>query len=295
MGVVKGEVFMPELPEVETIRLGLEKLVIEKKLSGLEILCEKSFKGDKDILIGQKIVGLERRGKALLIEWSNGRWLMIHLRMTGQLIFVDGDERFAAGHPDEGFCEEMPNRKTRVVFVFSDGSHLFFNDQRKFGFCSVLTQDELREDKFLKKLAPEPWAMAEGELFERLQKHRKTTIKAAILDQTVIAGVGNIYADESLYAAGIWPAQKVEDLTRTEIDGLWKEIIRIMRLAIESGGSTMKDYVRADGTRGDYLDKFAQVFRREGRVCGRCGGVILKTKVAGRGTHYCPNCQKAKG
>ena len=130
MGVVKGEVFMPELPEVETIRLGLEKLVIEKKLSGLEILCEKSFKGDKDILIGQKIVGLERRGKALLIEWSNGRWLMIHLRMTGQLIFVDGDERFAAGHPDEGFCEEMPNRKTRVVFVFSDGSHLFFNDQR---------------------------------------------------------------------------------------------------------------------------------------------------------------------
>lgn len=295
MGVVKGEVFMPELPEVETIRLGLEKLVIEKKLSGLEILCEKSFKGDKDILIGQKIVGLERRGKALLIEWSNGRWLMIHLRMTGQLIFVDGDERFAAGHPDEGFCEEMPNRKTRVVFVFSDGSHLFFNDQRKFGFCSVLTQDELREDKFLKKLAPEPWVMAEGELFERLQKHRKTTIKAAILDQTVIAGVGNIYADESLYAAGIWPAQKVEDLTRTEIDGLWREIIRIMRLAIESGGSTMKDYVRADGTRGDYLDKFAQVFRREGRVCGRCGGVILKTKVAGRGTHYCPNCQKAKG
>ena len=295
MGVVKGEVFMPELPEVETIRLGLEKLVIEKKLSGLEILCEKSFKGDKDILIGQKIVGLERRGKALLIEWSNGRWLMIHLRMTGQLIFVDGDERFAAGHPDEGFCEEMPNKKTRVVFVFSDGSHLFFNDQRKFGFCSVLTQDELREDKFLKKLAPEPWAMAEGELFGRLQKHRKTTIKAAILDQTVIAGVGNIYADESLYAAGIWPAQKVEDLTRTEIDGLWREIIRIMRLAIESGGSTMKDYVRADGTRGDYLDKFAQVFRREGRVCGRCGGVILKTKVAGRGTHYCPNCQKAKG
>ena len=295
MGVVKGEVFMPELPEVETIRLGLEKLVIEKKLSGLKILCEKSFKGDKDILIGQKIVGLERRGKALLIEWSNGCWLMIHLRMTGQLIFVDGDERFAAGHPDEGFCEEMPNRKTRVVFVFSDGSHLFFNDQRKFGFCSVLTQDELREDKFLKKLAPEPWAMTEGELFERLQKHRKTTIKAAILDQTVIAGVGNIYADESLYAAGIWPAQKVEDLTRTEIDGLWREIIRIMGLAIESGGSTMKDYVRADGTRGDYLDKFAQVFRREGRVCGRCGGVILKTKVAGRGTHYCPNCQKAKG
>ena len=285
---------MPELPEVETIRIGLNERVIGKKLKRLGVLCEKSFRGDAKNIIGQRISSVKRRGKALLVEWSNGMWLMIHLRMTGQLVFVDHGERFAAGHPDEGFCETMPNKKTRVIFLFDDDSALYFNDQRKFGFCVVMTKDELDADKFLVKLAAEPWEMSAEEFRKNLQRRRKTSIKAAILDQTVVAGVGNIYADESLYAAGIWPGEIVESLSEQEMNQLLIEIRRIMKLAIDSGGSTMKDYVKADGTRGDYLDKFAKVFRKEGKKCDRCGSEILKTKVAGRGTHYCPICQVKK-
>ena len=285
---------MPELPEVETIRIGLERLLLGRRLKSINILCEKSFRGRASDLIGAEVVDVKRRGKALLMKWSNGKWLMIHLRMTGQIIFVDSRERFAAGHPDESFCEEMPGRQTRVIFLFDDDSNLYFNDQRKFGFCSVMTLSQLKADKFLNKLAPEPWDMSSEEFCARLRRHQNTSVKAAILDQAIVAGLGNIYADESLYAAEIWPGERVADLDDGELRRLQREAIRVMRLAIDAGGSTMRDYVRADGTRGDYLDKFAQVFRRNGEKCKKCGAIIEKTKIAGRGTHYCPKCQCPK-
>ena len=282
---------MPELPEVETIRRGLDKFIVGQTIKKVHILCEKSFRGDQKYLEDQKIVKIDRRGKALLIQLANKMWMMIHLRMTGQLIYV-GDEKFAAGHPDGGFTEKMPGRHTRVYFDFADGTQLFFNDQRKFGFIAVMDELGIASDSFLTKLGPEPWDMEPDAFFEMLQRHKKSPVKAVVLDQSNIAGVGNIYADEGCYYAGILPWRCCGDIERDEADKLLEGLATVMQRSIDSGGSTMKDYVRADGTKGSYLEKFAQVFRREGLECPRCGGIIEKTRAAGRGTHFCKGCQK---
>ena len=282
---------MPELPEVETIKRGLEKYIVGKKIRKLHILCEKSFRGEPQLVEGQSIVGITRRGKALLMKLSNGLTVMAHLRMTGQMIY-DGAERFAAGHPDESFREKMPGRFTRIYVDFEDGTHLYFNDLRKFGFWAVMDDLALATDKFLTNLGPEPWGMKPADFRAMLSRHAQAPVKAVILDQHNIAGVGNIYADEGCFYAGVLPWRKCGSLTRAEADKLLEGLCSVMQASIDSGGSTMKDYVRADGTRGDYLEKFAQVFRREGCECPRCGGEILKTRTAGRGTHYCGGCQK---
>lgn len=280
---------MPELPEVETIRRGLDKFIVKKKLMRVTVLCEKSFVGAVSDAFGM-VTGLRRYGKALIIDLDNGKSLMIHLRMTGQLIY-DGAERYAAGHPSENFVAELPNKQTRVVMEFNDGT-LYFNDQRKFGFIKVLETAAVEEDAFIKKLAPEPWKMEVDEFYAKLQRHKNAPIKAVILDQTIICGLGNIYADEALFAAGIHPERKAGMVSRAEAEELLKDARMVMERSIESGGSTMATYVKADGTKGDYLEKFAQVFRREGQPCVRCGNEIQKIRVAGRGTHVCTECQK---
>lgn len=277
---------MPELPEVETIRRGLNKFIVQKRLSSTDILCAKSFIGQP---ITGTITGLRRFGKALVIDLDNKNSLMIHLRMTGQLIY-DGEERYAAGHPSDNFTADLPNRQTRVVLHLDHGT-LYFNDQRKFGFIKVLPTDAVENDPFIQKLAPEPWQMTTAALYTKLQKHPKSCIKATLLDQTIICGLGNIYADEALFAAKIHPERKSGTLTEAETDALLKAARDVMTKSIESGGSTMRTYVKADGTKGDYLELFAQVFHREGQPCPRCGHEIIKTRVAGRGTHICERCQ----
>lgn len=282
---------MPELPEVETIRRGLSNFIIEKKLKNSVILCEKSF-------IGKPTTGtvknIRRFGKALVIDLDNNFSLMVHLRMTGQLIYDDNiAERYAAGHPSDNFIADLPNKQTRVILEFDSGK-LYFNDQRKFGFIKVLPTKEIENDNFIKKLAPEPWKMSAADFYKRLQKHKNSCIKATILDQTIICGLGNIYADEALFLSHIHPARKSGSISKTEADLLLKSARKVMDRSIASGGSTMATYVKADGTTGDYLEKFAQVFRREGKKCSLCGEKIVKIKVAGRGTHICPHCQELK-
>jgi formamidopyrimidine-DNA glycosylase len=279
---------MPELPEVETIRRGLSKFIIKDKIKSTKILCEKSFIGAPQTAT---IKGIRRFGKALVIDLDNGKSLMVHLRMTGQLIY-DGKERYAAGHPSENFVDKLPNKQTRVILRLENGT-LYFNDQRKFGFIKVLETREVENDSFIKKLAPEPWDMNVDEFYTRLKKHN-APIKAIILDQAIICGLGNIYADESLFAAKIHPKTKANTLTKSQAENLLAAMKDVMEKSIASGGSTMKDYVKADGTRGDYLDKFAQVFNRAGKKCPVCGTTIEKIRVAGRGTHFCPSCQKEK-
>ncbi len=281
---------MPELPEVETIKRGLCQFIVKKKLIRTTILCAKSF-------IGEPVTGavkdIRRFGKALIIDLDNQKSLMIHLRMTGQLIY-DGEERYAAGHPSENFTAELPNKQTRVILEFDDGV-LYFNDQRKFGFIKVLPTSEVEKDAFIKKLAPEPWTISVDELYEKLQRHKNSAIKPTILDQTIICGLGNIYADEALFASKIHPERKCGTITREETELLIENAKDVMEKSIASGGSTMATYVKADGTKGDYLDFFAQVFHKEGQPCPRCGTKIIKIKVAGRGTHICPHCQKKEG
>lgn len=278
---------MPELPEVETIKRGLLKFILNKKIVQIEVLEKKQFIGNVSSAI---VVSIRRFGKALVIDLDNGYSLMIHLRMTGQLIWR-GKENFAAGHPSENFVAELPNKQTRVIFKFADGV-LYFNDQRKFGFVKVLKTQDVEKDDFIKKLAKEPWQMDAKELYDKFQRHKNAPVKAVILDQTIIAGLGNIYADESLYFANVHPETKAGDLSMEQVEKILVGARTVMDASINSGGSTMATYVRADGTRGDYLEKFAKVFRREGQSCERCGAKIVKIKVAGRGTHICPECQK---
>lgn len=281
---------MPELPEVETIKRGLSKFIIKQNLKQTTILCEKSFIGTPTK--GQ-IIKIRRFGKALIIDLDNHKSLMIHLRMTGQLIYEPDNkkDRFAAGHPSENFVDDLPNKQTRVILKLDHGT-LYFNDQRKFGFIKILETEEVKNDAFIKKLAKEPWDMPSAEFYQKLQKHQNSPIKAVILDQTIIAGLGNIYADESLFKSKIHPKTPSGALSKEQAALLLKNAAAVMTTAIESGGSTMKDYVKADGTRGDYLDKFAQIFNKTGQSCPVCGTKIIKIRVAGRGTHICPNCQK---
>lgn len=207
---------------------------------------------------------------------------------------VSSDIRFGAGHPNESLIGALPDASTRVIIVFTDGSHLFFNDQRKFGWMKLFPTIEVPNISFMQKVGPEPLedAFTADIFYERLQRRKNTTIKAAILDQTVLAGVGNIYADEGLWGAKIHPAARVRDVPREKIDALWRELREVMTLAIEKGGSTNKNYVNAEGKRGSYMD-FARVFRREGLPCPRHPDVLIeKIRVAGRGTHVCPVCQE---
>ncbi|MDO4746995.1 MAG: bifunctional DNA-formamidopyrimidine glycosylase/DNA-(apurinic or apyrimidinic site) lyase [Candidatus Saccharibacteria bacterium] len=283
---------MPELPEVETIRRGLDQFIKHQKILTITVNCEKSFQGPKDKAENHSVVALRRFGKALIIDLDNHYSLMIHLRMTGQLIYDPDNQsdRYAAGHPSDNFTATLPNKQTRVIIKLSHGN-LYFNDQRKFGFIKVLPTAEVENDSFIRKLAKEPWVMAPTEFYDKLQHHPHSCIKATILDQSIICGLGNIYADEALFAAQIHPERESGSLTKSEATKLLKAACEVMDKSIASGGSTMQTYVKADGTKGDYLELFAQVFRRQNQPCPRCGTTIQKIKVAGRGTHLCPHCQ----
>jgi formamidopyrimidine-DNA glycosylase len=289
---------MPELPEVETVRLGLSVFLPGREIAAVEHNWPKSFPNAeadvKQFLVGAKVVGVERRAKILLIELSSKYSLVIHLKMTGQLVFRGkAGEHFGAGHPSDSLIGELPDRSTRVVISFSDGSKLFFNDQRKFGWIWLVPTAEVPNIDFLKKVGPEPLStnFTWKSLRERLKRRPNTNVKAALLDQTVIAGIGNIYADESLWGAKIHPATLVKNLSDAKIKKLHESLVTVLKLSIEKGGSTDRNYVKAEGKRGSYLT-FANVFRREGQPCPRCDTTIIKTKVAGRGTHLCPRCQR---
>lgn len=331
---------MPELPEVETVRRGLEPLILQKKIIQVKPEPGKCFQGDTSDIEGAKVVNLRRFGKALVIDLDNGNSMMVHLRMTGQLIWrgslsrpissldlasarsLDNESSslrssdlprtrteltspqdepdvsaahtdFAAGHPSKNFTAELPNSQTRVEFDFEDGK-LFFNDQRKFGFVKILPTSEVEQDKFIASLGPEPWDMKPAELYQKCQRHARAPIKAVLLDQKVIAGIGNIYADESLFYAGVHPETRAGELDEAEVAKILEGARNVMLASIDSGGSTMATYVKPDGSTGDYLELFAEVFRRDGQPCKRCGTEIIKMRVAGRGTHICPKCQKIK-
>lgn len=287
---------MPELPEVETVRIGLARLLPGHTVLDVEFDWPKGFPNDstavKEFLIGAKVKAARRRAKVLLIDLDSDYTLVIHLKMTGQLVYRSTHEKFGAGHPNDSLIGELPDKSTRVIFTLNDAK-LFFNDQRKFGWVKLLPTDEVMEMSFFKKVGPEPLdpEFTAKDFIKRLDRRANSGIKAVLLDQSVIAGVGNIYADESLWAAKIHPSVLVKDLSKARLAKLFTELQYVLTLSIEKGGSSDKNYVNAEGKKGSYTD-FAKVFRLEGTPCPRCGRVIEKTRVAGRGTHVCLNCQK---
>lgn len=329
---------MPELPEVETIKRGLGKLLPGKTIANVTFDNPKSFPNvpsdARRFIIGAKIVKVRRRAKMLMIELDSNYTLVIHLKMTGQLVYVRTrgssvishqssvkkedrkqntedsapSERFGGGHPSDSLIGKLPDKSTRVIFdltyqenVIGRTSHkaeqsvakLFFNDQRKFGWVRLIPTNEVPNIDFFKKVGPEPLdsKFTSSEFINRLQKRKNTSIKAAILDQSVIAGIGNIYADESLWRAKIHPSSLVKYLSTRKLNKLFDEIRYVLKLSIAKGGSTDRNYVDAEGKKGSYLS-FANVFRREGQDCPRCSAKIVKIRVTGRGTHICPKCQK---
>lgn len=288
---------MPELPEVETVKRGLDKYLKGHRIESYRVLRDKSFSNDLSsanrFMVDATIIGVARRAKLLLINLSSNYTLVVHLKMTGQLVYrSDKGRDFGAGHPNDSLVSKLPDSTTRVIIVLN-GARLFFNDQRVFGWMKLIPTPEINEAQFIKKLGPEPLlrSFTTKVFIEQVRRRNRSKIKPVILDQTVLAGVGNIYADEALWHAKIHPETRVEDISDTRLSALRASIVRVLKLGLAKGGSTDRNYVDAEGKKGSYLS-FAKVFRREGEVCERCGTEIRKLKVAGRGTHVCETCQK---
>lgn len=289
---------MPELPEVETVKRGLSRLLAGKAVAEVEVSSDRSFPNDptlvKQFLIGADIATVRRRAKVVLIDLSTAYSLVIHLKMTGQLVYRGDDEDWGAGHPTDSLIGELPDKSTRVQFNFTDGSRLFFNDQRKFGWAKLIATPEVAEMPFFQKLGPEPLEKDFTlEAFKDRLVRRRSNIKAVLLDQSTLAGVGNIYADESLFVAGIHPTRTASDLSDIEIKKLHGAVRQVLQTAIDKGGSSSRNYVDALGINGNYLE-YAFVYGRAGLPCRKCETPIEKIRVAGRGTHFCPVCQRPK-
>lgn len=266
---------MPELPEVETIKRELEKAVLNKKITRVVVHNNKVIKGISPLLF---IKGLQnccinnifRKGKLLVLELSCGKSLCIHLKMTGQLVYP-------------GTASE-----SRVSFYFSDGTILDFNDRRLFGELRLI--EDWRSLKFIRELGPEPFDITTGE-FQRMLSDRKTKIKPLLLDQKFISGIGNLYAAEALFRAKIHPLRQAFSLSESEKEALFKEITVVLKEAIVHKGSSIDQYVQLSGKAGGYA-QYHKVYGKDGSFCLVCGAKIQRISVGGRGTYFCPKCQK---
>ncbi|MEM6997582.1 MAG: bifunctional DNA-formamidopyrimidine glycosylase/DNA-(apurinic or apyrimidinic site) lyase [Patescibacteria group bacterium] len=289
---------MPELPEVETVVVGLRRLLPGHKVIRVKFDWPKSFQSSeadtKQFLFGAEVIDVRRRAKTIIIDLTSGYSLVIHLKMTGQLVYVQKSNKsehlFGAGHPNDSLLGDLPDKTTRVEFELDDHAMLFFNDVRKFGWVRLLPTATLDEVNFLKKLGPDALSVDVAE-FVKLFKVRKKSIKACLLDQTIVAGCGNIYADEALWMSQIHPSTKANNLSKKKLTELHANLQDVLRLSIQKGGSSNKNYVNAEGRQGSYLD-FANVYQRADEACNRCGDTIKRIVVAGRGTHICESCQR---
>lgn len=270
---------MPELPEVETIAQGLTPFLVGRRLTGLEVLSATSLKGQKKQaearLVGQAICRVWRRAKLLFLDLESRDRVAFHLKMTGRLLIMPG--------------EATVNKATRLVFHLDSGQKLFFDDQRRFGFGAVLTPMDLEHWSFFTTLGPEPLEIGAKAFADRFQG-RTGRIKPLLLDQRVIAGIGNIYADESLHRAKIHPTRRVMDLSFDDLRRLHGHVVEVLTQAIGLGGSSFKDYVDGLGRKGSFQDTFA-VYGRANQSCIRCRTKLQSTKVGGRTSTFCPCCQ----
>jgi len=271
---------MPELPEVETIRRQLNLLLAGKKIEEIEILLPKIVKTPlaefKKVTAGAKIKEFKRRAKILIIELTNGYSLLMHLKLSGQLIFDGQKTKF-----------------THAIFHFSDGHHLIFNDLRQFGYIKLVKTENLQEFLAKEKFGPEPFDknFTLAKFVSRLDRRPNAKIKQFLLDQTNLAGIGNIYSDEILFASRVHPLRKIKDLKPSEIKLIFQNIRKILTEAIKLKGTSANLYIDAYGKPGDFLKKL-KVYGREDEKCFRCKGLVKRIKLGGRSAHFCPNCQK---
>lgn len=268
---------MPEIAEVETVRRVLEKKVVNKKIFSVEVFYKKMVENDIDffvnILTDNKVFSINRKGKYLIFELEK-HFLISHLRMEGKFFYNDKKTEL--------------KKHEHVRINFSDGSNLVYHDTRKFGKMKIIEKSFF--DEYFKKLGFEPFELTEKYLFDNLKKSNKI-IKTLLLDQSIIAGLGNIYANEVLYAAGINPQKKGKDITMGDVKNIISQSQRIVDKAILEGGCTIKSYTSSLGVTGNYQN-FLKVHMKENQICEICLEPIKKVKLDGRSTYYCENCQK---
>ena len=281
---------MPELPEVETVKRRLQEVVTGLKVVKLQSLHSKSFSGKLVDILQSTITDISRRDKLLRFHLDPGTNLLVHLKMTGQLIYVDDKIRRGGGHPTADWIKKMPGKHTRVIITFDNGGHLYFNDMRIFGWMRVMSDQAIAQeferhgpdvidDKFTAKY-----------LAQRLSR-RTIPIKQAIMINQIVGGIGNIYASEILFVAGIDPRQPAGELTFKELEKLVNVSKQIINESIKYRGTTYDGlYVDVAGLAGGYQNKL-RVYGREGEVCPGCDGQVQKVKIGGRGTYFCPQCQ----
>ncbi len=274
---------MPELPEVETIRLALEPHVVGRTFERVEILDPRLVRPFEPLAVaaeleGERVAALERRGKYLLLRFESGRVLLIHLRMTGSL-----------RHARDGQLGDDPYR--RAVVTLDDGSDVAYRDVRRFGTWNLLEPEKV-DDYLGRRLGGEPLerTFTAKRLGERLAG-RRAPLKAALLDQRTVAGLGNIYVDEALWRARLHPLREAGRLDGDELRRLAKGIRESLRAGLARQGASLRDYSTPDGSRGRAQERF-RVYGRAGEPCPRCGTPIDKIRVGGRGTWYCPDCQR---
>ncbi len=296
---------MPELPEVETIARRLREVVVGKTITKVAVLREKSFLGSPTSLEGATITGISRRSKIIQFEFDRPEKMLVHLKMTGQLIYQDQNIRLGGGHPTADWVNELPSKYTRVILdlagttssknvqptvTTASTAKLFFNDLRVFGWLKVMTDAEVeREFSLLGPDIIDP-AVSAAYLFEKLHT-RGIPIKQALMDNSVVAGVGNIYANDALHLAGIDPFRPAKSLSFAEVAKVYQATLHVVRTGIELGGATMHDYRHVDGFAGQY-QTVVRTYGREGEPCLICGTPLLRKKQAGRSTFYCTICQK---
>lgn len=282
---------MPELPEVETVKRQLAKKIIGKTIIDIKINKQKQFQGNTNNILGKKIVKVERRAKYILITLKNNFCLLVHLKMTGQLIYVDKKGKYGGGHPIPPFNLKIPNKYTHIEIYFDDKSVLYYNDLRQFGWMKIVNLKEL--NKIFAKTGIEP---LDGKFTlaiftSLLAKKPKSKIKLFLMDQNVIAGIGNIYASEICFSAKVLPMRINNTLLNKEIKNLYIAIKSILQKAIKYQGTSANDYVTLQGIAGKY-DKMLKVYNRKDGLCYYCKSKIKKIKLGQRGTYFCPNCQK---
>ena len=293
---------MPELPEVETVRRGLERYVVGLTLEKVEIINPGIFEGDPRSVEGSKIIAARRSGKGLILDFNNKFSLAIHIKMTGQLIYRDEKLKDTLASPQK--VGLIPNKFTHIIFKFLKPRtsklepRLFYNDQRRFGWIRVVPTDQIMEMPFFKSMGPEPMGLGVGGLkltpsiLGKILENKTTKVKPFIMDQSNIGGIGNIYANDALWDARIDPARPARSLNRIEVTRLFDSIIKVMELSLKEGGASEMSFVNILGQEGNY-QSHTLVYGKTGKPCPRNdGGTIKRIVLGGRGTFYCPVCQK---
>ena len=287
---------MPELPEVETVRLQLLHKVRGKTIATATVYHPKTSGFDNTFTVrlsGRTIEHIDRIGKLLIVSFvgETNLFLLAHLKMTGQFFYRDSSGVSGGGHSlTPADTRELPNKHTRTSFTFTDGSSLFFNDMRLFGYTKLATAATVAIAR--SGFGPEPIDPEfDLEWFVTRLRKRKTPVKAALLNQSFVAGLGNIYVDEALWRAQVRPTRRADRVTKAEALTLGQAAGDVMRESIAVGGTTFQHFVDTGGDNGNFTD-YLKVFGQQNTPCARCRTTIKKIRCAGRGTHYCPGCQK---